>query len=648
MAVIPLILAFALTGDLAYPVEGGVTPEFLEAYDNEIDVAGHTLEVTMPEDSWRGVTFRGTRIGNSSKTPGRLIFGSRNTKYHLQTKTFTGGAGNVLDVQGGAWLYIQDEIEPDGCWTLRVGDGERASFKEHQPSTKLCGGWTGGGSRWPGPVKISGNVTIYEKHLELAGPLSGGEEATLTVGNGSTLRLGSKENTFKGKVNILGGRLELLAGAKFSGLVIQIADGEIVMDGATKFDLPCIKVMTGDVKITGGAPGTTIAVVRKYGSGNLTLDTSAKVTGGVIYNDAKTAQGRTCARALFERLKKVGESDKFIWAWAQEWVCPLGDDGGECPRYRTPAGKLTGRAPRLAMYELAEIARGPISRTFAETFQYVTAEAIRTHWRACQGVPIFTWHADNPYWTKESGEKPFFYKDAIHPDVVHEIVAEKGPARAWYAKSLTEIANFLNCLVDDDGRRIPVIYRYPHENDGGWFWWGKGHCSADDYIALCRLTNRFLKKKCGDDAILFAYTPTGEWPDEAGLLERYPGDEFCDVIGVSEYGIEKGETDEEVVRHNADALRRARTLTKVAKERNLIACFAEAGCGNSREAHYWDRVLEIMTAPDVHLAWIATWGGSGTYPDTEEGRRNLVAFVRDSRVLTISDKKFQSEAKICK
>ena len=29
----------------------------------------------------------------------------------------------------------------------------------------------------------------------------------------------------------------------------------------------------------------------------------------------------------------------------------------------------------------------------------------------------------------------------------------------------------VNGLVDASGRPIPVILRYPHEMDGGWFWW---------------------------------------------------------------------------------------------------------------------------------------------------------------------------------
>ncbi|WP_449436797.1 glycosyl hydrolase [Pedobacter steynii] len=32
-----------------------------------------------------------------------------------------------------------------------------------------------------------------------------------------------------------------------------------------------------------------------------------------------------------------------------------------------------------------------------------------------------------------------------------------------------------------DGNLVPVIFRPYHEFDGDWFWWGKSHCTTDEF-----------------------------------------------------------------------------------------------------------------------------------------------------------------------
>src|SRR5690606_31336459 len=55
--------------------------------------------------------------------------------------------------------------------------------------------------------------------------------------------------------------------------------------------------------------------------------------------------------------------------------------------------------------------------------------------------------------------------------------------------------------------KIPVIFRPWHEHNGDWFWWGKGNCTEEEYIALFRFTVDYLKDKKGIHHLLYAFSP---------------------------------------------------------------------------------------------------------------------------------------------
>ena len=69
---------------------------------------------------------------------------------------------------------------------------------------------------------------------------------------------------------------------------------------------------------------------------------------------------------------------------------------------------------------------------------------------------------------------------------------------------------------------------------------GKNHCPADELMQLYRFTETYLRDVKNVHNLLYAFN-TDRFGSEAEYLERYPGDEYVDVIGFDIY--QRGNTD---------------------------------------------------------------------------------------------------------
>lgn len=92
------------------------------------------------------------------------------------------------------------------------------------------------------------------------------------------------------------------------------------------------------------------------------------------------------------------------------------------------------------------------------------------------------------------------------------------------------IAEYALSLQNED---IPLIFRPFHENTGNWFWWGTS-TSKESYISLFRYTVDYLKTK-GVHNILYVYSPNAPVTSEEEYLERYPGDNYVDILAFDYY-----------------------------------------------------------------------------------------------------------------
>lgn len=382
------------------------------------------------------------------------------------------------------------------------------------------------------------------------------------------------------------------------------------------------------------------------------------------------------ADRVLERLKAVAESPRYYWAWTHMLIDPgswYGDekhavakDGGFAPK-PTADVKLKfgyskyadGKRTVINYSDLAAVTGTWHPPKYYAVNRASLTAAIKKQWREFGGLAVFSWHMDQPYCTNGFKSASYRFKSAgADRNVIRQILdGTGGPCgtgcidgksyrkpfpnpRAWYMASLRDIADFFNGLVDDEtGERIPVIMRYGHEMDGGWFWWGRGWCTAEEFRRFSRLTADYLRQACGEGQILFAYTPDKTWHDfgkegDSGntFLAYYPGDKYVDIVGLDDYSIGHGD-DKKAEKALAETVRKLRLMSAFAKERGQVAALTEAGGKNKRD-DFWVYLHRVMTADGVKCAFVDTWGGCyGTVPDTPASEQDELAFARRPEVL---------------
>lgn len=188
---------------------------------------------------------------------------------------------------------------------------------------------------------------------------------------------------------------------------------------------------------------------------------------------------------------------------------------------------------------------------------------------------------------------------------------------------LDEVADWANNLKDEKGVLIPVIFRMYHENTGGWFWWGDQQTTPAEYKQLYRYTVEYLRDVKGVRNFLYAYSPNNFWEaTEENYSERYPGDEWVDVLGFDTYG---PATDNEawfanVVANAALVARMADAGGKipVISEIGLRAPDIEAGLGDNQ----WYRKLIAGLKADKDARSIAALLVWRNAPDGVNGPDN--------------------------
>lgn len=214
------------------------------------------------------------------------------------------------------------------------------------------------------------------------------------------------------------------------------------------------------------------------------------------------------------------------------------------------------------------------------------------------GVNIFCWHAVNPV-TKNN-----FYDTT---KAVRKIIPGGG-YYLRYLRWLDRIADFAHQLKDSSGNHIPIIFRPFHEFDGSWFWWGKRHSTREEFIELWRTTVDYLKNKKNVRNILYAFSPDRNFYSKQDFLDRYPGDEYVDIVGTDIYYD---------FTPDGDGLewinKKLKIVTAVAKEKNKIAAFTETGLEGVVNDRWWtDRLLKTFDDDSVNIAFVMVWRNANT------------------------------------
>jgi len=186
----------------------------------------------------------------------------------------------------------------------------------------------------------------------------------------------------------------------------------------------------------------------------------------------------------------------------------------------------------------------------------------------------------------------------------------------YYTAYLDMIAAYAKALEKDN---ISVLFRPFHENTGSWFWWGKAFCDAEAYKNLYRYTVEYLRDEKDVHNFIYVYGPGSEANSVEDYEERYPGDEYVDMVGFDMYHSQPAEGDL-FIKNLKDQINIVGTF---AKQHNKLFAVTETGVANGNLAllktgnerkDWFNEVLEAVAPSEAcyFLVW-ANWGEDGAF-----------------------------------
>ena len=234
--------------------------------------------------------------------------------------------------------------------------------------------------------------------------------------------------------------------------------------------------------------------------------------------------------------------------------------------------------------------------------EHVRKNVVDTYNRG--GVTTVAWHFANPV----SGGG-FYWIDTVSLPAVKYLIPG-GEAHEKYKGILDGVADWAGSLVGADGKLVPVIFRPFHEFDGGWFWWGATHCTREEFISLWRFTVTYLRDTKGVNNFIYAFSPDNRFETEEKFLERYPGDEFVDMVGMDNYG-DLGRN-----QYNTPlAAKKLKIVSDYAKKAGKLAALTETGLESIPDTTWWtETLLKTMRTGDMKLCYVLVWRNDRNSP----------------------------------
>ena len=213
-------------------------------------------------------------------------------------------------------------------------------------------------------------------------------------------------------------------------------------------------------------------------------------------------------------------------------------------------------------------------------------------------VITISWHLNNPLTGKSAW-------DPSPANTVRSILPG-GEKNDLYKSWLDKVASFFNNLKGKKGEYIPVIFRPYHELNGSWFWWGGKNCTPQEVIALWRYTVAYLRDTKNIHQLLYAFN-TDRFATEAEYLERYPGNEWVDIVGFDIY--QKGA----ILPNDQFITELDKSLTmleKIAASKNKIPALTEFGYNTVPDPGWWTNVF-LKALGQHRIAYVLAWRNAG-------------------------------------
>lgn len=301
-------------------------------------------------------------------------------------------------------------------------------------------------------------------------------------------------------------------------------------------------------------------------------------------------------KALFRNLMRLSDSHTLF---GHQHATEYGH-GWAGEKNRSDVKSVTGSHPAVIGVDFAGFSGRPAAAVAA------AKEALRqnvtdTYNRG--GVTTVAWHFSNPV-----SRGDFYWKDSVSKPAVKYIIPG-GAAHEQYKEILRGIADWAKSVKGADGKAVPMIFRPYHEFDGDWFWWGAKHCTREEFIALWRFTVSYLRDSLNVHNFLYAFSPDNRFNTEAQFLDRYPGDEWVDMVGMDNYG-DMGRDG----KYNLEAaIRKLQIVSGYAQKKGKLAAFTETGLESIPNPAWWtDVLLHVMKQSGMKLSYVLVWRNDRT------------------------------------
>jgi len=299
---------------------------------------------------------------------------------------------------------------------------------------------------------------------------------------------------------------------------------------------------------------------------------------------------------------------------------------------RSDVKDVTGDYPAVYGFELGHLeADEPVnldSVPFDKMKELISAAYERG------GVITISWHLNNPLTGKSAWDPA--------PGTVASILPG-GEKNDIYQVWLNNIAEFMLSLKGSKGEYIPVIFRPYHELNGSWFWWGKNHCTPEQFTILWKWTVSYLRDTKKVHNLLYAFN-TDKFTSVDEYMERYPGNEWADIIGFDIY--QRGTGEAANTQFISDLNNMLTNLGSIAKERNKIPALTEFGFNGVPDANWWTNVLWKGIQPH-QVSYVLGWRNAGFKRNNQAeyyvpykgstSADNFVAFYNEKKTLFQKD-----------
>ena len=259
---------------------------------------------------------------------------------------------------------------------------------------------------------------------------------------------------------------------------------------------------------------------------------------------------------------------------------------------RSDVKAVTGKYPAVVGFELGGIEMGDKASLDRVDFNLIR-KAAKLHAER-GGVVTISWHPRNPLTGGDAWD--------VSSDQVVKSLLEGGELHDLFMNTwLPRLGDFLESLG-----ATPVIFRPWHECSESWFWWGSKLCTADEYKDLFRTTWIYLTETRGLTNLLWCYSPNGV-SDPDDYMERYPGDDVIDLLGLDQYEFigpdgfgPSGE------RFAAEVIRSLGFVHAFSVGHDKLMCLSETGLEGIPDPKWWTEVL-YPAIKEFPIAYVLTW-----------------------------------------